>query len=65
VHLLVFINYFSTDFGKIIHYQNSIKNRPVGAELFNTDGQTDEGASRRKGTHDEANSPFSQFCERA
>jgi len=54
---------FSTDFRKIIHYQNSMKNRPVGTELFNTDGQTDEGSSRRKGRRDEANSPFSQFCE--
>jgi len=29
----------------------------VGAELFHADGQTDR--------HDEANSSFSQFCERA
>jgi hypothetical protein len=35
---------------------NLIKIRPVGAELFRTDGQTDR--------HDEANSRFSQFCER-
>jgi len=35
-----------------------MKSRPVGAELFITDGQTDEGASRRTGRHDEANSPF-------
>jgi hypothetical protein len=34
-----------------------MKIRPVGAELFRADGQT--------GRHDEANSRFSQFCERA
>jgi len=38
-----------------------VKIRPVGAELFyggrRTDGRTDG--------HDEAHSPFSQFCERA
>jgi len=34
-----------------------MKIRPVGAELFNADGQT--------GRHDKANSRFSQFCERA
>jgi hypothetical protein len=34
-----------------------IKIRPVGAELFHADGQTDG--------HDEANGRFSQFCERA
>jgi len=34
-----------------------MKIRPVGAELFHTDGQTDR--------HDEDNSRFSQFCERA
>jgi len=36
---------------------NFIKNRPVGAGVFHADGRTD--------THDEANSRFSQFCERA
>jgi hypothetical protein len=34
-----------------------MKIRLVGAELFHEDGQTDK--------HDEANSRFSQFCERA
>jgi len=34
-----------------------MKTRPVGAELFHADGQTDR--------HDEANSGFSQCCERA
>jgi len=31
--------------------------RPVGAELFHADGQTDR--------HDKGNSRFSQLCERA
>jgi hypothetical protein len=35
---------------------NFVKIRPVGAELFHADGQTD--------SYDEANSGFSQFCER-
>jgi hypothetical protein len=34
-----------------------MKIRPVGAELFHAEGWTDG--------HDEANSRFSQFCERA
>jgi len=40
---------------------NSMKIRPVGAELFHADGQKDEQTDR----HDEANRRFSQFCERA
>jgi len=34
-----------------------MKNRTVEAQLFHVDGQRDR--------HDEANSRFSQFCERA
>jgi hypothetical protein len=34
-----------------------MKIRPLGAELFHADRLTDR--------HDEANSRFSQFCERA
>jgi len=34
-----------------------MKLHPVGAKLFHADGRTD--------LHDEANSRFSQFCERA
>jgi hypothetical protein len=37
-------------------YSNFMKIRAVGAELYHADGQT-EG-------HDEANSRFSQICER-
>jgi hypothetical protein len=33
---------FSTDFGKNIKISNFMKIRPVGAELFNTDGRTEE-----------------------
>jgi len=42
---------------KNIQISNFMKTRPVGAEFFHTDGQTDK--------HDEAVSRFSQFCERA
>jgi len=38
-------------------YSNLIKIRLVGTELFYADGRTDR--------HDETNSRFSQFCERA
>jgi hypothetical protein len=34
-----------------------MKNRPVGTKMFHAGGRTDR--------HDEANNPFSQFCERA
>jgi len=40
---------------------NLMKIRPVGADLFNADGRTD----RQTDIHDEANSRFPQFCERA
>ena len=46
----------STDFRKNLKYC-FIKIRPVGAELFDADRQTDE--------HDEDNSRFSQFYELA
>jgi hypothetical protein len=35
--------------------------RPVGAKLFHADERT----ARQTGRHDEANSRFSQICERA
>jgi len=44
-------------FSKNTQMSNFMKIRPVGAELFHRDGQTDR--------HDEANSRFSQFFERA
>jgi hypothetical protein len=40
---------------------NSMKIRPKGAELFHADGHTHRQTYR----YDEANSRFSQFCERA
>jgi len=48
---------FATDFRKNPQISNFMKIRSVGAELFQTDGQTDR--------HDEANNGFSQFCELA
>jgi hypothetical protein len=44
-------------FSENIQISNFMKIRPVGAELFHTDGRTD--------TQDEANSTFSQFWESA
>ena len=44
-------------FSKNTRISNFMKIRPVGAELFHADGQTNR--------HDEANSPISEFCERA
>jgi hypothetical protein len=38
-----------------------MKIRPVGAEFFHADEETD----RQTGKRDEANSRCSQFCERA
>jgi hypothetical protein len=38
-----------------------MKIRPVGAELFHADRRT----GRQAGRHDEADSRFPQFCERA
>jgi hypothetical protein len=46
---------FSTIFERY-SISNFMKIRPVGAELLHAGGQTAE--------HDEANSHFSQFCER-
>jgi len=46
---------FSTYFRKVLKYQFH-EIHPVGAELFHVDRRTDG--------HDEANSRFSQFCER-
>jgi hypothetical protein len=48
----------STYFQKNTQVSNVTNIRPLGAECsMHTDGQTDR--------QDEANSPFSQFCERA
>ena len=58
---------FSTDFGKIFRHQ--ISWQPVQWEpscSMRTDGQTDGRTheERERQIHDEANSRFSQFCER-
>jgi len=42
-----------------------MKIRPVGSELLHAGGQTDGQTDRQTGRHDEANSRFSQSCERA
>ena len=46
-----------TDFRKQTKKSSFIKIRSVGVKLFHADGRTD--------IHDEANSQFTQFCERA
>jgi len=48
---------FLNKFSKSAQTLNFMKIRPVGAELFHADGQTDR--------HDKANSCFSQFCASA
>ena len=48
---------FSRQFCKNLQISNFMKIRPVGAELFHAERQSDG--------QDEANSRFSQFCERA
>jgi len=46
-------------------HENFTKIRPVVAELFDADGRTDGRKDGRTNRHDEANSRFLQFCERA
>jgi hypothetical protein len=53
---------FLTNFQKIL-LLNLTKTRPVGAELFHADGWTDIRRLTDRG--EEANSCFSQFCQRA
>ena len=48
-------------FPKNLQIPNFTKIHPVGTELFHAEEQKD----RRTDRHDEANSRFSQFCERA
>jgi hypothetical protein len=52
---------FLDRFSRSIQESNFMKIRPVGAELFHADERTDGRTDR----HDEVNSCFSQFCERA
>ena len=44
--------------------QNLMKIRLVEAELFHEDRRRDRQTDGRADRYDEANSPFSQFCER-
>jgi hypothetical protein len=44
---------------------NFIKIRPVGAKLFLADRRSDRQTDRWTDEYDEADSRFSQFCERA
>jgi hypothetical protein len=53
---------FSGHISKNTQVLNFMKIRSVGAELFNGDRRADK---RTDGRHDEANSRFSQICERA
>jgi hypothetical protein len=48
---------FLNEISKNPQMSNFMKIRPLGAELFHPDGQTN--------IYDEANNRFSQFCERA
>jgi hypothetical protein len=48
-------------FSKNSQISNFMKIRPVEAEFLHADGRTDGHTNR----HDEANSRFSKFCERA
>ena len=50
--------YFIDRFSKKFQIINFMKIRPVGAELFHADRQTDRQTER----HDETNSRFPQFC---
>jgi hypothetical protein len=43
---------------------NLMEIRPVGVELFHADRLTDGWMDKRTNSHDEANSRFSQICER-
>jgi len=56
---------FLDRFPKNTQIPNFIKICPVGAELAYADGQTDGQAGRHTDRHDESNSRFSHFGERA
>ena len=58
------LEFFLDRFSKKTQIWSFIKIRPLGAELFYADGRTDGRTDREMVGHDEANSRFSQFCER-
>jgi hypothetical protein len=69
IGLYVKYRLFLSDFSKTKYtyikktqMSNFMKIRPVGAELFHLDRRTNGRTDRQS---DEANSHFSQFCERA
>jgi len=41
-----------------------MKIHPAGTELFHADGRTNGRTDERTDRHDEANSRFSEYCER-
>jgi len=55
--------YFPRQIFKNTQISNFTKIRPVGAELFHADGQTDGRMDRRTDRHDKTSSRFSQFRE--
>jgi hypothetical protein len=61
---------FLVRFSKTTQIENLMKIHPVGAELFHvdgerrTDGHAGRQADRQTDRHDEANTRFSQFCEK-
>jgi hypothetical protein len=59
--LLIKLLYTQQIFGKQTQIFKKI--RPMRAQLFSTDRQTDGRADGQTDRHDEANSRFSQFCE--
>ena len=54
--ILMKLEFFFGKFSKNTQISNFMKIRPVGAELFHADGQTDMMKLNRR---------FTQFCERA
>jgi hypothetical protein len=53
----------SADFSKNTQIPNIMTIRPVGTELFHTNGRTDGQTDRQIERNDEAKSRFSQFFE--
>jgi len=60
MHVLVCLFKFLDKFSKYTKI-NFMKIRPMGAQLFRAEGRT----ARQTDRHDEAESRFSQFCERS